>query len=274
MARKSSKFLITHRDVAKLCGTTPRRIREWATRGQWPEPHSVVEQTWFYRADLIKHYLDNGRWPEWAVFRMGLGAGLYRTSADVHSPPPVAVESKLLEALGAAESSRQSDHMGTALPKAETATSIAAQSTPPDARLKPSESDRISSSGDAPNVQESPEANTPSQIPPRIGTEIPGLDLGAKPLSLPVTINGHDLVIQVYSLEQWESLPDGSRPDVWIDETNRAYFAIKYSQFTSYRPSENGTARSQKSFREDETDSSASRNGEIPQPASSIEHRD
>ena len=247
MARKSSKFLITHREVAKLCGTTPRRIREWAVRGQWPEPHSVVEQTWFYRADLIKHYLDNGRWPAWAVFRMGLGAGRYRTSADVYSPPPVAIDSKLLESTNVDKTSLQEENMSTALPQAETTTSIETQSAAPDENPERGEPDKISSSSDPSNDGENPEANTPSETPHRIGIEIPGLDLGTEPLSLPATINGIAFLIQVYAFEQWDRLPDDDRPDAWLDETNRAYIAIRDSRFTSYRPSENGTARSQSS---------------------------
>lgn len=74
--RKSTRArLITHRDVAKLCGITPRRIRAWTERGQWPEPHSVVEQTWFYLKSEVDHYLEHGTWPKGIKYRLGVGAG-------------------------------------------------------------------------------------------------------------------------------------------------------------------------------------------------------
>ena len=70
-----SPKLITHREVAKLCGITPRRLRYWAERGQWPTPHSIVEQTWFYRRSDVDHYLAKGTWPEGTKYRPGLGRG-------------------------------------------------------------------------------------------------------------------------------------------------------------------------------------------------------
>lgn len=89
MSAEPTSILMSHREVAKLCGVTPRRLRYWAERGQWPTPHSIVEQTWFYRRDMIEHYLNTGKWPEWVRFRSGVGAGYYQTSKDEYRPPKV-----------------------------------------------------------------------------------------------------------------------------------------------------------------------------------------
>lgn len=61
--------LITHRLVADKLGITPDTLREWVTKGTFPEPHSHFEQTWLYRVDLIRAFLETGKWPDEAKFR-------------------------------------------------------------------------------------------------------------------------------------------------------------------------------------------------------------
>ncbi len=61
--------LMTHREVAKHFGVTTEGLRKWVHRGEFPEPHSMISQTWFYRADLIEHRLRTGRWLQGVTFR-------------------------------------------------------------------------------------------------------------------------------------------------------------------------------------------------------------
>lgn len=67
--------LYNHRDVARMVGITTRRMREWCERGTWPRPHSVVEQTWFYRREDVEHFIAEGRWPDGMRYRSGVGRG-------------------------------------------------------------------------------------------------------------------------------------------------------------------------------------------------------
>lgn len=60
---KLEPALVTHRDVARRVGVAPARIREWVRKGSWPAPHAVVEETWFYRTDMIDHFVATGSWP-------------------------------------------------------------------------------------------------------------------------------------------------------------------------------------------------------------------
>jgi hypothetical protein len=61
--------LITHRLVADKLGVTTDTLREWVAKGVFPEPHSIFEQTWLYRGDFIRAFLETGRWPDGARFR-------------------------------------------------------------------------------------------------------------------------------------------------------------------------------------------------------------
>lgn len=65
--------LIPHFLVADKLGITTDRLRDWVAQGTFPEPHSMVERTWFYRVDLVRVYLEIGRWPEGTKFRWGGG---------------------------------------------------------------------------------------------------------------------------------------------------------------------------------------------------------
>jgi hypothetical protein len=64
---------MTHRTVARLCDLDTETLRKWVAKGRWPEPHSIIEQTWFYPTDLIHHYIHTGGWPEGTKFREGMG---------------------------------------------------------------------------------------------------------------------------------------------------------------------------------------------------------
>ena len=61
--------LIPHRLVADKLGITPDTLRDWVTKGTFPEPHSHFEHTWLYRVDFIRAFLETGRWPEGAKFQ-------------------------------------------------------------------------------------------------------------------------------------------------------------------------------------------------------------
>jgi hypothetical protein len=61
--------LIPHWVVAEKIGVATETIRDWVTRGTFPEPHSIIEQTWLYRVDFIRAFLETGRWPDGAKFQ-------------------------------------------------------------------------------------------------------------------------------------------------------------------------------------------------------------
>lgn len=61
--------LIPHRLVADKLGISPDSLRDWVAAGTFPEPHSTIERTWFYRVDLVRAYLTTGEWPEGTKFR-------------------------------------------------------------------------------------------------------------------------------------------------------------------------------------------------------------
>jgi hypothetical protein len=65
--------LITHRDVAEKLGITTNNLRDWVAKGTFPVPHSRVEKTWLYRLDLVRAYIETGRWPPEAKFRFSRG---------------------------------------------------------------------------------------------------------------------------------------------------------------------------------------------------------
>lgn len=65
--------LIPHRLLADKLGVTPRTLRDWVTNGAFPEPHSHFEQTWLYRVDLIRAFLDTGKWPDGTRFQRTRG---------------------------------------------------------------------------------------------------------------------------------------------------------------------------------------------------------
>jgi predicted site-specific integrase-resolvase len=65
--------LITHRKVAGLLGISCRDIRRWVAKGSFPMPHASVEVTWFYREDVIRAFLETGKWPEGVRFQRTRG---------------------------------------------------------------------------------------------------------------------------------------------------------------------------------------------------------
>lgn len=67
--KKQPPRLVSHRTVADWLDIDPSTLREWVTLGEFPEPHSIIRQTWFYPAAAIEHYLKTGRWPEDVRFR-------------------------------------------------------------------------------------------------------------------------------------------------------------------------------------------------------------
>jgi hypothetical protein len=67
--------LMTHRTVARLCDLDTETLRKWVANGVWPEPHSIIQQTWFYPSDVILFFVQNGTWPEGTKFRAGVGNG-------------------------------------------------------------------------------------------------------------------------------------------------------------------------------------------------------
>jgi predicted DNA-binding transcriptional regulator AlpA len=71
MATKAKARLLTHRTVAKLIDIDTETLRIWVAEGEFPRPHSIIKQTWFYPADQIDHFLESGTWPEGTAFRPG-----------------------------------------------------------------------------------------------------------------------------------------------------------------------------------------------------------
>jgi hypothetical protein len=63
-----------------MCSLTTETLREWVARGEWPEPHAVIERTWFYQKSIIDHFLEKGEWPEGTRFKPGEGRG--RVTSD------------------------------------------------------------------------------------------------------------------------------------------------------------------------------------------------
>jgi hypothetical protein len=68
--------------VADKLGITSTILREWVTKGVFPEPHSIFEQTWLYRVDLIREFLGTGRWPDGTKFRGRRGEPMKYHHAD------------------------------------------------------------------------------------------------------------------------------------------------------------------------------------------------
>jgi predicted site-specific integrase-resolvase len=69
--------LIPHRKVAKWLSIDTETLRRWVVAGEFPEPHGIIKQTWFYRASMIEHYMKHGSWPEGTRFK-----GMARISRD------------------------------------------------------------------------------------------------------------------------------------------------------------------------------------------------
>jgi hypothetical protein len=68
MSAKLTPKLITQRQMAKLISIDTATLRGWVQKGEWPQPHSVVEQTWFFRAADFEYFLAEGVWPEGVRF--------------------------------------------------------------------------------------------------------------------------------------------------------------------------------------------------------------
>jgi hypothetical protein len=47
---KPTTKLLTHRTVARMVDIDTETLREWVAVGEWPEPHAIVRQTWFYKS--------------------------------------------------------------------------------------------------------------------------------------------------------------------------------------------------------------------------------
>jgi hypothetical protein len=60
--------LVPHAIVADKLGITTTILRKWVVDGEFPRPHSTLGQTWLYRVDLIRVYLETGKWPDGATF--------------------------------------------------------------------------------------------------------------------------------------------------------------------------------------------------------------
>lgn len=60
--------LMTHRQVADHFQVTPAGLRRWVAKGEFPCPHSIISQTWYYREDVIAHRVKTGQWPQGVEF--------------------------------------------------------------------------------------------------------------------------------------------------------------------------------------------------------------
>ena len=66
--KKKTTRLLTHRSVADLLDVDTSTIRNWVVKGQFPRPHSIIGQTWFYDAAVIDNYLKTGCWADGVRF--------------------------------------------------------------------------------------------------------------------------------------------------------------------------------------------------------------
>lgn len=61
--------LVSHRELARLCGVSARTVRAWIETGAWPLPECTCRSLlYFCRADA-EHWILTGRWPEGSRFR-------------------------------------------------------------------------------------------------------------------------------------------------------------------------------------------------------------
>jgi predicted site-specific integrase-resolvase len=66
--------LISHHDVAEWWSVSPKLLRRWIARGDFPAPHSQAGTYLFYDRAVIEHQLRTGKWPKGTVF-YGSGSG-------------------------------------------------------------------------------------------------------------------------------------------------------------------------------------------------------
>lgn len=72
---KTKVRLLKHQDIARFFEVDARTVRRWVGRGLWPEPHSILERTWYFEAEIVEHYINTGEWPAEARFKKGEGRG-------------------------------------------------------------------------------------------------------------------------------------------------------------------------------------------------------
>jgi hypothetical protein len=61
--------LITHHVVAEWFGITTACLKNWVQGREFPVPHVIICQTWFYREEDIAHKLRTGEWTHSVRFR-------------------------------------------------------------------------------------------------------------------------------------------------------------------------------------------------------------
>jgi hypothetical protein len=74
-AKAARPRLLNHRTVARLVDVPTGTLLDWIGKGVWPEPHAIVERTWFFVADQVEAWLATGTWPPGTRFRAGVGRG-------------------------------------------------------------------------------------------------------------------------------------------------------------------------------------------------------
>lgn len=75
MKSKPKVRLLTHRSVATMLDVDTETLRDWVAAGEFPEPRSIVAQTWFYDARAVEQFVERGTWPEGTRFKPGAGRG-------------------------------------------------------------------------------------------------------------------------------------------------------------------------------------------------------
>ena len=60
--------LMTHREVEEHFCVTPAGPRRWVAKGEFPVPHSIISQMWYYRKDMIAHRIRTGEWTQGVGF--------------------------------------------------------------------------------------------------------------------------------------------------------------------------------------------------------------
>jgi hypothetical protein len=80
--KKERARLVPHRIVAQWMSIDPETLRQWVHKGHFPEPHSIISQTWFYPMAAIEQYLEHGTWPTGTRFKSMARATLGREGED------------------------------------------------------------------------------------------------------------------------------------------------------------------------------------------------
>lgn len=63
--------LYNHRTVARMIDIDTETLRGWVNEDPsvWPQPVAIINNTWFFDAAVIEHWMRHGAWPEGTHFK-------------------------------------------------------------------------------------------------------------------------------------------------------------------------------------------------------------